>query len=55
MTNGIIGNVLNYYCISLKNAQEKKTETWGKADPHVIKLSWANQEKWKRLEMIRLW
>ena len=35
--------------------KKKKTETRGKADPHVIKLSWANQEKWKRLEMIRLW
>ena len=38
MTNGIIGNVLNYYCIFLINAQEKKTETRGKADPHVVKL-----------------
>ena len=54
MTNEIIGNVLNYYCIFLINAQKKK-ETWGKADPHVIKSSWANQEKWKRLEIIRLW
>ena len=23
----------------------RKTETWGQADPRVIKLSWANQEK----------
>ena len=56
MTNGIIGNVLNYYCIFLINAQEKKkTGTWAKADPQVIKLSWSKQEMWKRFEMTKLW
>ena len=38
-----------------KPHKKKKRETWGKADPHVIIQSWANQEKWKWLEMIRLW
>ena len=41
VTNGIIGNVLNYYCICLINAQEKKNRNLGKSRStlHQVKLS----------------
>ena len=40
MTNGIIGNILNYYCIFLINAQKKKNGNLGKSRStcHQIKL-----------------
>ena len=45
---------LIFHCLCLIKCT-RKTEIWGQAYPRINKLSWANQEKWKTLGMIRLW